>query len=161
MLRIKLYDLEYEIEDIKLSYEIMKLTGEKCGFFGKDEVCYSENRILELTDDVSENFYFENDILELTDDLSGISNILKIDGTDSLRVNCKMIDFSSDNKILQDVVEKIMKRGKKCDVLTISSTQNDKKLYFYNYFFTDMMKEYHSNLLKYRFYFDYFYFKQK
>lgn len=152
MLRLKLYDLEYEIEDVKLSYEIMKLKG---------ETCYFENDILELTDDLSENYYFENDISELTDDLSEISNILKIDGKNILRVNCKMIDFSSDDFILQDVIKKIMKRGKKCDVLTISSTQNDKKLYFYNYFFTDMMKEYHSNLLKYRFYFDFFEFKNK
>lgn len=152
MLRLKLYDLEYEIEDVKLSYEIMKLKG---------ETCYFENDILELTDDLSENYYFENDILELTDDLSGISNILKRDGTDILRVNCKMIDFSSDNKILQDVVEKIMKRGKKCDVLTISSTQNDKKLYFYNYIFTGMLDEYHSRSFKYRFSFDFFEFKNK
>lgn len=54
MLRIKLEDLEYEIEDVKLSYEIFKHTGIQCGFFGKDEVCYSENRILDLTDDLSD-----------------------------------------------------------------------------------------------------------
>lgn len=144
MLHIKLYDLEYEIEDVKLSYEIMKLTGEKCGFFGKDEVCYSENRILDLTDD-----------------LSDILNYLKIDVTNIFRINCKYIDFSSDDFILQDVIKKIMKRGKKCDVLTISSTQNDKKLYFYNYIFTGMLDEYHSRSFKYRFYFDFFEFKNK
>lgn len=143
MLRIKLYDLEYEIEDVKLSYEIFKHTGIQCGFFGKDEVCYSENRILDLTDD-----------------LSDILNYLKIDVTNILRIHCKSIDFSSDDFILQDVIKKIMKRGKKCDVLTISSTQNDKKLYFYNYFFSDMIEDYHSNLFKYKFHFDYFYFKQ-
>lgn len=143
MLRIKLYDLEYEIEDVKLSYEIFKHTGIQCGFFGKDEVCYSENRILDLTDD-----------------LSDILNYLKIDVTNILRIHFKSIDFSSDDFILQDVIKKIMKRGKKCDVLTISSTQNDKKLYFYNYFFSDMIEDYHLNLFKYKFHFDYFYFKQ-
>lgn len=49
---------------------------------------------------------------------------------------------------------------KKCDVLTISSTQNDKKLYFYDYFFTDMIKDYHSDLFTYKFHFDFFDFKQ-
>lgn len=143
MLRLKLYDLEYEIEDVKLSYEIMKLTDNKYDHFG-----------------LSKNFYVENNILDLTDDLSNIANTLKMDETNILRINCKSIDFSSEDKILQDVVEKIMKRGKKCDVLTISSTQNDKKLYFYNYFFIDMIEDYHSNLFKYKFHFDYFYFKQ-
>lgn len=144
MLHIKLYDLDYEIEDVKLSYEICKLTGKEYALFGE-----------------TESYYFENHILDLTDDLSEISNILKIDGTNILRVNCKMIDFSSADKILCDVIEKIRERGKKCDVLTISSTQSDKKLYFYNYFFSDMIKDYHSNLFKYKFHFDYFYFKQK
>ena len=139
MLRIKLYDLEYEIEDVKLSYENFKHTGIQCGFFGKDEVCCSENNILELTDD-----------------LSDISNILKMDETNIFRINCKTIDFSSDDFILQDVIKKIMKRGKKCNVLTISSTQNDKKLYFYNYFFTEMLDEYLSRFFKYRFSFDFF-----
>lgn len=144
MLKIRLYDLEYEIEDVKLSYEIFKHTGKKCGLFGKDEVCYSENRILELTDD-----------------LSDILNYLKIDVTNIFRINCKYIDFSSDDFILQDVIKKIMKRGKKCDVLTISSTQNDKKLYFYNYIFTSMLDEYHSRFFNYRFHFDFFEFKNK
>lgn len=144
MLLIKLYDLEYEIEDVKLSYEIFKHTGIQCGFFGKDEVCYSENSILELTDD-----------------LSDILNYLKIDVTNIFRINCKYIDFSSDDVILQDVIKKIMKRGKKSDVLTISSTQNDKKLYFYNYIFTGMLDEYHSRSFKYRFSFDFFEFKNK
>lgn len=139
MLHIKLYDLEYEIEDVKLSYEIYKLTGEKYGFFGKTETCYTENKMLELTDE-----------------LSFISDILKMDETNVFRINCKCIDFSSTDKIIQDVIEKMMKRGKKCDVLTISSTQNDKKLYFYNYFFSDMEKDYHSNLFKYKFHFDFF-----
>lgn len=144
MLRIKLYDLEYEIEDVKLSYEIFKHTGIQCGFFGKDEVCYSENRILDLTDE-----------------LSSISDTLKMDETNILRILCKSIDFSSADKILCDVIEKIMKRGKICDVLTISSTQNDKKLYFYNYIFTGMLDEYHSRSFKYRFSFDFFEFKNK
>lgn len=144
MLRIKLEDLEYEIEDVKLSYELMKLTGNKYGLFGKTETCY-----------------FENKILDLTDDLSDILNYLKIDVTNIFRINCKYIDFSSDDFILQDVIKKIMKRGKKCDVLTISSTQNDKKLYFYNYIFTGMLDEYHSRSFKYRFYFDFFEFKNK
>lgn len=143
MLRIKLEDLEYEIEDVKLSYELMKLTGNKYGLFGKTETCY-----------------FENKILDLTDNLSDILNYLKIDVTNIFRINCKYIDFSSADKILCDVIEKIRQRGKICDVLTISSTQNDKKLYFYHYFFSDMIKDYHSNLFKYKFYFDYFYFKQ-
>ena len=143
MLRIKLYDLEYEIEDVKLSYEIMKLTDNKYDHFG-----------------LSKNFYVENNILDLTDDLSNIANNLKIDGTNILRVNYKIIGFSSADKILCDVIEKIMERGKKCDVIELSSTQNDKKLYFYNYFFSDMIKDYHSNLFKYQFHFAYFYFKQ-
>lgn len=143
MLHIKLYDLEYEIEDVKLSYEIMKLTGKEYDLFGE-----------------TESYYFENHILDLTDDLSDISNNLKMDGENVARVDCRSIDFSSADKILCDVVEKIRERGKICDVLTISSTQNDKKLYFYHYFFSDMIKDYHSNLFKYKFYFDYFYFKQ-
>lgn len=143
MLRIKLYDLEYEIEDVKLSYELMKLTDNKYVHFG-----------------LTKNFYFENNILDLTDDLSKVSDTLKIDGKNVVRVDCKSIDFSSADKILCDVIEKIRERGKICDVLTISSTQNDKKLYFYNYFFTDMIQDYHSNLFKYKFHFDYFYFKQ-
>ena len=143
MLRIKLEDLEYEIEDVKLSYELMKLTGNKYGLFGKTETCY-----------------FENKILDLTDDLSDISNNLKMDETNILRIHCKSIDFSSADKILCDVIEKIKERGKKCDVLIISSTQNDKKLYFYNYFFSDMIKDYHSSLIKYNFYFDFFELKQ-
>jgi len=143
MLRIKLYDLEYEIEDVKLSYELMKLTDNKYVHFG-----------------LSKNFYVENNILDLTDDLSDISNKLKMNETNILRINYKSIYFSSADKILCDVIEKIRKRGKKCDVLTISSTQNDKKLYFYNYFFIDMIEDYHSNLFKYKFHFDYFYFKQ-
>lgn len=144
MLRIKLYDLEYEIENVKLSYEICKLTGEEYALFGETESCY-----------------FENHILDLTDELSEISNILKIDGTNILRVNCKMINFSSEDKILQDVVAKNMKRGKKCNVLKISSTQNNNKLYFYNYFFTDMIEEYRSYRFNYRFYFDFFELKNK
>lgn len=143
MLRIKIYDLEYEIEEVKLSYEIKKLTDNKYDHFG-----------------LSKNFYVENKILDLTDDLSDISNKLKMNETNILRIHCKSIDFSSADKILCDVVEKIRERGKICDVLTISSTQNDKKLYFYHYFFSDMIKDYHSNLFKYNFYFDYFYFKQ-
>ena len=143
MLHIKLYDLDYEIEDVKLSYEVCKLTGKEYALFGE-----------------TESYYFENHILDLTDDLSDISNNLKMDETNIFRINCKYIDFSSDDFILQDVIKKIMKRGKKCDVLTISSTQNDKKLYFYNYFFSDMIEDYHSNLFKYKFHFDYFYFKQ-
>lgn len=143
MLNIKLYDLEYEIEDVKLSYEIMKLTGKEYALFGE-----------------TESYYFENHILDLTDDLSDISNNLKMDGENVARVDYRSIDFSSADKILCDVIKKIMKRGKKCDVLTISSTQNDKKLYFYNYFFSDMIEDYHSNLFKYKFHFDYFYFKQ-
>ena len=139
MLRIKLYDLKYEIEEVKLSYEIKKLTDNKYDHFG-----------------LSKNFYVENNILDLTDDLSNIANILKIDGTNILRVNCKTIDFCSDDLILQDVIAKNMKRGKKCDVLTISSTQNNKKLYFYNYFFTEMLDEYLSRFFKYRFSFDFF-----
>lgn len=139
MLRIKLYDLEYDIEEVKLSYELMKLTGDKCGLFCKDETCY-----------------FENDILELTDELSDISDTLKMDETNILRIHCKSIDFSSADKILCDIIKKIMKRGKKCDVLTISSTQNNKKLYFYNYFFTEMLDEYLSRFFKYRFSFDFF-----
>lgn len=144
MLRIKLYDLEYEIEDVKLSYENFKHTGIQCGFFGKTETCY-----------------FENKILDLTDELSSISDTLKMDETNILRILCKSIDFSSADKILCDVIEKIMKRGKKCDVLTISSTQNDKKLYFYNYIFTSMLDEYHSRSFNYTFYFDFFEFKNK
>lgn len=143
MLRIKIYDLEYEIEEVKLSYEIKKLTDNKYDHFG-----------------LSKNFYVENKILDLTDDLSDISNKLKMNETNILRIHCKSIDFSSADKILCDVVEKIRERGKICDVLTISSTQNDKKLYFYNYFFSDMIEDYHSNLFKYKFHFDYFYFKQ-
>lgn len=143
MLRLKLYDLEYEIEDVKLSYEIMKLTGKEYALFGE-----------------TESYYFENHILDLTDDLSDISNILKMDGENVARVDSRSIDFSSADKILCDVIEKIRQRGKICDVLTISSTQNDKKLYFYNYFFSDMIEDYHSNLFKYKFHFDYFYFKQ-
>ena len=88
-------------------------------------------------------------------------NYLKIDVTNIFRINCKYIDFSSDDFIIQDVIKKIMKRGKKCDVLTISSTQNDKKLYFYNYIFTGMLDEYHSRSFKYRFSFDFFEFKNK
>ena len=144
MLRIKLEDLEYEIEDVKLSYEIKKLTDNKYDHFG-----------------LSKNFYVENKILDLTDDLSDIFNYLKIDVTNIFRINCKYIDFSSDDFILQDVIKKIMKRGKKCDVLTISSTQNDKKLYFYNYIFTSMLDEYHSRSFNYRFHFDFFEFKNK
>lgn len=143
MLRIKLYDLEYEIEDVKLSYEIYKLTGEEYELFG-----------------LSESFYIENNILELTDELSSISDILKKDETNVSQINCKCIDFSSADKILCDVIEKNRERGKKCDVLTISSTQNDKKLYFYDYFFTDMIKDYHSDLFTYKFHFDFFDFKQ-
>ena len=78
-----------------------------------------------------------------------------MDGENVARVDC-----SSADKILCDVIEKIRQRGKICDVLTISSTQNDKKLYFYNYFFSDMIEDYHLNLFKYKFHFDYFYFKQ-
>lgn len=144
MLRIKLYDLEYEIEDVKLYYEMCKLTGKKYGLFGKTETCY-----------------FENKILDLTDELSSISDTLKMDETNILRILCKSIDFSSADKILCDVIEKIRKRGKICDVLTISSTQNDKKLYFYNYIFTGMLDEYHSRSFKYRFSFDFFEFKNK
>ena len=143
MLHIKLYDLEYEIEDVKLSYEIMKLTGKEYALFGE-----------------TESYYFENHILDLTDDLSDISNNLKMDGENVARVDCRSIYFSSADKILCDVIEKIRQRGKICDVLTISSTQNDKKLYFYNYFFSDMIEDYHLNLFKYKFHFDYFYFKQ-
>ncbi len=143
MLQIKLYDLEYEIEDVKLSYEIKKLTDNKYDHFG-----------------LTKNFYVENNILDLTDDLSDISNNLKMDETNILQINYKSIDFSSADKILCDVIEKISQRGKKCDVLTISSTQNDKKLYCYNYFFSDMIKDYHSNRFKYKFHLDYFYFKQ-
>lgn len=139
MLRIKLEDLEYEIEDVKLSYELMKLTGNKYGLFGKTETCY-----------------FENKILDLTDDLSDISNKLKMNETNILRIHCKSIDFSSADKIPCDVVEKIRERGKICDVLTISSTQNDKKLYFYHYFFSEMLDEYLSRFFKYRFSFDFF-----
>jgi hypothetical protein len=144
MLHIKLYDLEYEIEDVKLSYEIMKLTGKEYALFGE-----------------TESYYFENHILDLTDDLSDISNNLKMDGENVARVDCRSIDFSSADKILCDVIEKIRQRGKKCDVLTISSTQNDKKLYFYNYIFTSMLDEYHSRSFKYRFSFDFFEFKNK
>ena len=144
MLRIKLEDLEYEIEDVKLSYEIQKLTDNKYDHFG-----------------LSKNFYVENKILDLTDDLSDIFNYLKIDVTNIFRINCKYIDFSSDDFILQDVIKKIMKRGKQCDVVTISSTQNDKKLYFYNYIFTSMLDEYHSRSFNYRFHFDFFEFKNK
>lgn len=144
MLRLKIDDLENEIEDVKLFYEIMKLKGEKSGFFIKSDICY-----------------FENDILELTDDLSEISNILKIDGTNILRVNCNMIDFRTEDKSLQDVVEYIKKRCKKCNVIKLSSTQNDTVLYFYNCSFTKMLKEYHSYSFKYRFYFDFFEIKNK
>jgi len=48
MLRLKIDDLENEIEDVKLSYELMKLTGEKCELFDEGETCYFENNILEL-----------------------------------------------------------------------------------------------------------------
>ena len=95
---------------MKLSYEIMKLTGKEYALFGE-----------------TESYYFENHILDLTDDLSDISNILKMDGENVARVDSRSIDFSIADKILCDVIKKIMKRGKKCDVLTISSTQNDKK----------------------------------
>jgi len=44
MLRIKLYDLEYEIEDVKLSYEIMKLTGKEYALFGETESYYFKKR---------------------------------------------------------------------------------------------------------------------
>lgn len=37
MLRLNFSNLETEIEDVKLYYEIRKLTGHKCGFFGNSE----------------------------------------------------------------------------------------------------------------------------
>lgn len=145
MLQIKIDKLENGIENVKLSYEIMKSTGKKCGLFGKDEICY-----------------FENNILELTDDLSEISNILYEElNLQKFRVSCKTIDFSIDYRDALDIIENIKKRGKKCNVIKISSTRNDNILYFYNCLFTEMLDEYLSRFFKYRFSFDYFEFKNK
>lgn len=140
MLRLNFSNLETGIEDVKVYYEIRKLTGHKCGFFGNSETSYTENKISDLTDDLSE-----------------ISKILyEVSNSNTLRVSCKSIDFSIDFRDAVDINEKINKCDKKCNVIKIYSTQNDKVLYFYNCLFTEMLDEFHSRFFKYKFYFDFF-----
>lgn len=93
MLRLNFSNLETGIEDVKVYYEIRKLTGHKCGFFGNSETSYTENKISDLTDDLSE-----------------ISKILyEVLNSNTLRVSCKSIDFSIDFRDAVDINEKINK----------------------------------------------------
>lgn len=97
MLRLNFSNLETEIEDVKLYYEIRKLTGHKCGFFGISETSYTENKISDLTE---------------------ISKILyEVLNSNTLRVSCKSIDFSIDFRDAVDINEKINKCDKNATLL--------------------------------------------
>lgn len=109
MLRLNFSNLETEIEDVKLYYEIRKLTGHKCGFFGNSETSYTENKISDLTDDLSE-----------------ISKILYEElNSNTFRVSCKSIDFSIDFRDAVDINEKIN------DMLIEAASNGKREIFIY------------------------------